>query len=394
MRISFNASAVIANNSLSRADNRLSESLARLSSGLKIVGAKDNPAGLAMSKRMNAQLEGVGVATQNANDGISIIEVADGTLSEIQEMLQRANELCVKASNGVMTEADRKIVNEEVIQLKEEIERIAGETEFNGQAILDGSFDLRGYTKNAITDVNDPNHASNVKVAYYSDEIVAGTYTVPGLDIEYDENNNIKLSTAENSFREAMEKNINDNGKNTTNFPDDAKVTHTDGGTITITGSNNFELKLQVTSKNVTSLANLEIELQDFGAMDMQIGANEGQQLAIRIPKISLENIGISALDTSTESSANEGIDKVDAGIKFISGVRSRLGAYQNRLEHTVSSLDITTENMTAAYSRIMDVDMAEEMTEYTTLQVLSQASTSMLAQANERPSQVLQLLQ
>ncbi|MBP3604131.1 MAG: flagellin FliC3 [Lachnospiraceae bacterium] len=382
MRISFNASAVIANNSLSRADNRLSESLARLSSGLKIVGAKDNPAGLAMSKRMNAQLEGVGVATQNANDGISIIEVADGTLSEIQEMLQRANELCVKASNGVMTEADRKIVNEEVIQLKEEIERIAGETEFNGQAILDGSFDLRGYTKNAITDVNDPNHASNVKVAYYSDEIVAGTYTIDALNITYDANGNVDLAEAERTFKAGA------------NFPPDAKVTHTDGGTITITGSNNFELKLQVTSKDVSSLAGLEIELQDFGAMDMQIGANEGQQLAIRIPKISLENIGISALDTTTESSASEGIDKVDAGIKFISSVRSRLGAYQNRLEHTVSSLDITTENMTAAYSRIMDVDMAEEMTEYTTLQVLSQASTSMLAQANERPSQVLQLLQ
>ncbi len=390
MRISFNASAVIANNSLSRADNRLSESLARLSSGLKIVGAKDNPAGLAMSKRMNAQLEGVGVATQNANDGISIIEVADGTLSEIQEMLQRANELCVKASNGVMTEEDRKIVNEEVIQLKEEIERIAGETEFNGQAILDGSFDLRGYTDNdtiARDDIDNPNHPSNIKVTYYSDEIVAGTYTIDALDITYDANGNVDLAKAEETFRAGA------------NFPPGAKVTHTDGGTITITGSNNFELKLQISlekepPKRVTSLAGLKVGLQDFGAMDMQIGANEGQQLAIRIPKITLENIGISALDTSTESSANEGIDKVDAGIKFISSVRSRLGAYQNRLEHTVSSLDITTENMTAAYSRIMDVDMAEEMTEYTTLQVLSQASTSMLAQANERPSQVLQLLQ
>lgn len=371
MRISFNASAVIANNSLSRADNRLSESLARLSSGLKVVGAKDNPAGLAMSKRMNAQLEGVGVATQNANDGISIIEVADGTLSEIQEMLQRANELCVKASNGVMTEADRKIVNEEVVQLKEEIERIAGETEFNGQAILDGSFDLRGYTDNV-----------DVKVAYYSDEIKAGTYSIDALSIAYDANGNVDLATAENSF-------VGGAG-----FPPDATVRHTDGGTITITGGQNFELKLEVTSKALTNMNGISIQLEDFGAMDMQIGANEGQQLDIRIPKISLENIGISALDVSTESSANEGIDKVDRGIKFISGVRSRLGAYQNRLEHTVSSLDITTENMTAAYSRIMDVDMAEEMTEYTTLQVLSQASTSMLAQANERPSQVLQLLQ
>ena len=138
----------------------------------------------------------------------------------------------------------------------------------------------------------------------------------------------------------------------------------------------------------------LDLDLEGFGAMDMQIGANEGQQLGIRIPKMSLENMGISNIDLSTAEGANEAIDKVDEAIKYVSASRSRLGAYQNRLEHTVNNLDISSENMTAAYSRIMDVDMAEEMTEYTTVQILSQASTSMLAQANERPSQVLQLLQ
>jgi flagellin len=128
--------------------------------------------------------------------------------------------------------------------------------------------------------------------------------------------------------------------------------------------------------------------------MDMQIGANQGQQLGIRIPKISSENLGISTMDMTTAEGANKAIDQIDNAIKYVSNARSGLGAYQNRLEHTISSLDITTENMTSAYSQIMDVDMAEEMTEYTTLQVLTQASTSMLAQANERPSQVLQLLQ
>ena len=128
--------------------------------------------------------------------------------------------------------------------------------------------------------------------------------------------------------------------------------------------------------------------------MDMQIGANEGQQLGIRIPKISLENMGISAIDLSTEAGAKDALSRMGDAIKYVSASRSRLGAYQNRLEHTINSLDISSENMTSAYSRIMDVDMAEEMTEYTTVQVLSQASTSMLAQANERPAQVLQLLQ
>lgn len=374
MRISFNASAVLANNSLTKNDNKLQESLARLSSGLKIVNAKDNPSGLAMGKRMNAQIEGVGVATQNANDGVSIIEVADGTLSEVHDMLQRMNELCIKASTGTMTEDDRKIVNDEIQQLKDEISRIASETEFNGQTILDGSFDLKGYTDNV-----------DVKVAYYGDEVVAGSYSIDALNVVYDANGDIDINEAMATF-------VGGAG-----FPSDAKVTQTDGTILTITGSNDFELKLEF-RKEMTlpdaSGAGLTMELEGFGAMDMQIGANEGQQLGIRIPKVSLENLGISALDVSTEEGANNGIVKVDNAIQYISDIRSRLGAYQNRLNHTISSLDITSENMTAAYSRIMDVDMAEEMTEYTTLQVLSQASTSMVAQANERPSQVLQLLQ
>ena len=128
--------------------------------------------------------------------------------------------------------------------------------------------------------------------------------------------------------------------------------------------------------------------------MSVQVGANEGQTLDMRIPEISLSNMGITNTDVSSEDSAKEAINQIKDGLQYISDVRSRLGAYQNRLEHTDNSLDITTENMTSAYSRIMDVDMAEEMTVYSTQQVLSQAGTSMLAQANKRPSEVLQLLQ
>ncbi len=372
MRISFNASAVLANNSLLRADNRLSDSLARLSSGLKVVNAKDNPSGLAMGKRMNAQIEGVGVANQNASDGISIIEVADGTMSELHDMLQRMNELAVKAANGSMLDEDRKLVNDEINQLKEEIQRVADETQFNGQTILDGSFDLRGYT-----------NVTEVKVAYYSDEVVAGQYSIEELNVTFTDGN-IDFEAAQNSFV---------GGKG---FPADAKVSQTDGNVLTITGSQDFEVKLEF--KEATGIPGadgaLTLDLVGFGAMDMQIGANEGQQLAIRIPQVSLEIMGIATLDVSTVEGANRGIDQIKNAISYISESRSRLGAYQNRLEHTINTLDITEENMTAAYARIMDVDMAAEMTEYTTLQVMSQASTSMLAQANERPAQVLQLLQ
>ena len=376
MKINFNASAAIANNALTRNDNKLAASLGKLSSGYKITHAKDNPSGLAMAKRMNAQIAGVSVATDNAGDGISVIEIADGTMSEIHDMLQRLNELSVKASTGTLTEQDRKIINKEAQQLKEEIDRIAEEAEFNGQKILDGSFDLKGYTDNV-----------DVKVAYYGDEVKAGQYQVADLKIGTDKDGGV--DSAKSSV--------------TITGPDGqtvvgAKVSGIDGNIATITGDNGFELRLEIRSgiqKNaVTPVNNFKMDLAGFGAMDTQIGANEGQQLGIRIPRISCLNMGIESLDLTTAEGATKAIDQVDAAIKDVSEARSRIGAYQNRLEHTVSSLDITSENMTAAYSRIMDTDMAEEMTEYTTLQVLSQASTSMLAQANERPSQVLQLLQ
>ncbi len=376
MKINFNASAAIANNALTRNDNKLAASLGRLSSGYKITHAKDNPSGLAMAKRMNAQIAGVSVATDNAGDGISVIEIADGTMSEIHDMLQRLNELSVKASTGTLTEQDREIINNEAQQLKEEIDRIAGETEFNGQKILDGSFDLKGYTDN-----------NDVKVTYYGDEVKAGQYQVTDL----------KIGTDKDGELDSTQSSVTIKGPDGQNVAG-AKVSGVDGNIATITGDNGFELKLEIRSgiqkDAVTTVADFKMDLVGFGAMDTQIGANEGQQLGIRIPKISCLNMGIESLDLTTAENAAKAIDQVDAAIKFVSEARSRIGAYQNRLEHTVSSLDITSENMTAAYSRIMDTDMAEEMTEYTTLQVLSQASTSMLAQANERPSQVLQLLQ
>ena len=138
----------------------------------------------------------------------------------------------------------------------------------------------------------------------------------------------------------------------------------------------------------------LTIDATGIGPMRLQVGANEGQVLSIDIPAVNLKNMGIEDIDVSTSEGALDAIARIDGAVHFVSSVRGRLGAYQNRLESTINNLDVITENITAAYSRIMDVDMAEEMTKYTTYQVLTQAGTSMLAQANERPSQVLQLLQ
>ncbi len=376
MKINYNVSAMIANNALTLNDNKLADSLQKLSSGMKIANAKDNPSGLAMARKMNAQIESLKTAGDSTNDGISIVETADGVLSEVQEMLQRMNELAVKASNGTMTSVDRGVVQEEISQLKQEVTRVAQTTQFNGQNILDGSFDLKGYaTVDGATD-------TNVKVSSYSDQVTSGSVAINGLLCSYNATTNTLSGAAVTS--------ISANGK--TYNASDLTVTSA-GDIVTLSAKDGMSIQLQV-DKLLTGTQTCNLELTGKGTMSVQVGANEGQTLDMRIPEISLSNMGITNTDVSSGDSAKEAINQIKDGLQYISDVRSRLGAYQNRLEHTDNSLDITTENMTSAYSRIMDVDMAEEMTVYSTQQVLSQAGTSMLAQANKRPSEVLQLLQ
>ncbi len=390
MRISYNAPAMVAHNALTRNDNRLTESLKRLSSGLKVVEAKDNPAGMAMGKRMNAQLKGLSVATQNSSDAISAIETADGALSEVHEILQRMNQLAVKASTGTISDADRATIEDEVVQLKDEITRIADTTQFNGETLLNGNFDLRGYTSN-----------KDVKVGYYSDQVTPGTYVIDAIQVEFKDG---EIDPDPLNWTCALNTGV---AAPNTSFPQDAVATPS-GNKLIITSEKNADFEMTIkfeppkdANGNITDgkvpptlATNVDIDITGIGAMTMQIGSNEGQVLDIRVPTISLDELGLEYTSMATMDEARKSIDSVAGAIAYVSEARSRLGAYQNRLEHCISNLDIISENMTAAYSRIMDADMAEEMTEYTTVQVISQASMSMLAQANERPAQVLQLLQ
>ena len=380
MKISYNAAAMYANNAVNQADNRVSQSLKKLSSGLKITAPKDNPSGYAIGRRMNAQLGGLAEATKSSNRGVNIIETADGALTEVHEMLQRMNELAVKGAHGVLTTTDRQMINTEMQQLKEEIARIAKDTEFNGQPLLDGSFDLRGYTNSQVA-----------KVDFYSNEVLAKEYTIDALTVVYNPDGTIDVDATNASFQKGE------------GFPDGVEVTAVGQDKVTITGPQDFKITIAVDrdvaetvngDRNNVSLKGLVLDITGIGAMDMQTGANEGQQLAIRIPTISLSRLGIERTETIDEETSSRAIDEVKEAIMYVSDARSNLGAYQNRLEHTINNLDIISENMTSSYSNIMDVDMAEEMTTFTTQQVIAQAATSMLAQANERPAQVLQLLQ
>lgn len=371
MKISYNAQAMLANNYLTKSDNALSASIQRLSSGIKITGAKDNPSGLAMAKRMNSQIQGLSVAKQNSSDAISIVQIADGALSEIHDILQRMNELSVKAAHGTLTDDDRNIINNEVQQLQDEINRIAETTQYNGQNLLDGTFDYKGYSDN-----------TEVSVQTYSDSASGKEYLLENISVTTDAEgniNNITFGAGGEIPATATNYEYNGNAVTISDLASDWSLTV------------NFDDLQPNTTKNY---GDVNIEANDFGEMRMQVGANEGQVLEIRIPEISAQQMRLQDVDVSTKAGADKAIANIDFAIKYVSNARSRLGAYQNRLEHTEKNIDITSENMTGAYSRIMDTDMAEEMTNYTTQQVISQASTSMLAQANERPSSVLQLLQ
>ncbi len=393
LKINYNVSAMIANNALKTADNKLSASLERLSSGYKVNHAKDNAAGLAIARRMNAQVRGLKVAEQDAKDGESVVEIADGALAEVHDMLQRMNELAIKASNGTASDSDREIIQDEIVQLQEEITRIGETTEYNSQKLFDGTFDLKGYCLNN----------NDIKVNYYSDEVNTGKYTVGIAGVTFDELGNVVRSDATSATVQRTD----------VNPPQNIPVTVS--GTneqLILTGEDGFEIRVgiasyvekdgatyrftDITDESATGGADnrLQLDITGIGGMTLQIGANEGQTIDLRIPQLSLLNLGVNRTDVSTYDGANRAVDEVASAIATVSEMRSRLGAYQNRLQHTQNNLSTSQENVTAAYSRIMDTDMAEEMTDYSNLQVVTQAATSILAQANERPSQVLQLLQ
>lgn len=382
MIINYNVSSMIANNALARNDSALSKSLERLSSGYKINHAKDNAAGLAMSRRMNAQLRGLDVAGDNANDGISIVEIADGAMSEVHDILQRMNELAVKASTGTVTAEDRSMIDEELQALNDEIERIGETTQFNGKNLLDGSFDLKGYTNTQAVSVN-----------YYKEGMKYGVYDLGSIKAEFEDGCITKVTHGDGSEINS----IKDPDNNTIKI-DKVSVNYDE---VTLTGKDGFEIRMSLNKDAMVADGtafktdqDVKLDLTGIGSMTLQIGANENQTLELRMPPITKKNLGLAHTNVLTADSARAAIDEIANAISFVSSIRSSLGAYQNRLEHTTTNLDVTSENMTSAYSRIMDVDMATEMTKYSSLQVISQAATSMLAQANERPSQVLQLLQ
>ena len=265
MIINYNVSSMIANNALKRNDMALSKSLERLSSGYKINSAKENAAGLAMARRMDAQLKGIETAGQNAGDGVSVIEIADGALSEVHDILQRMNELAIKSANGTLADSDRKTIEEEMKALKSEVDRIGQTTQFNGQNLLDGTFELKGYVVNG----------TGLSVDYYSETMDTGIYKIQELKVSFDEEG--KLTKAE----------IPQGGlelPDTTKLPEfKAELFHDQ---VIITAKDGFELRLTIDGSqpgqaNDVTLKDIELDLTGMSSMTLQIGANEGQTLEV-----------------------------------------------------------------------------------------------------------------
>ncbi len=360
MKINSNIQAMITNNVLSRNEGALSASSEKLSSGYRINSAKDNPAGMAITNRMNSQIMSLGKANQNSKNAKNVIATAEGALSEIQEMVQRMTELAVKASNGSNTSADRAAIQKEVDALKDEIERVAGETEYNTQSLLNGEQAMKGYTNYSHVGVN---------VIDYDAKFPKGKYILNMGDLS-----DPKLTDKDGHPVANIQDQVCEDGRCT--------ITLTDGS------------RLVCSYTETDHPNNVEVNLTGIGGMKIQVGSAEGQEIRVVIPEISLANMGIDTMDMSTEEGARHSMDQLKGALSFISSVRSQLGAYENRLESTISNLDVSTESLTESYSTIKDTDMAEEMVEYTKLQVLVQAGTTMLTQANEQPQQALQLLQ
>ena len=367
MRINHNLSALNAWKNMTVNDGGQTKSLEKLSSGLRIGRAADDAAGLSISEKMRGQISGLNQASRNAQDGISLLQTAEGALQETHSILQRMRELAVQSASDTVTDADRIQIQKEVDALTVEITRIGDTTEFNTQPLLKGTFSSKVIHIGA-------NAGQSLSVEIADMRAASGQLSVTG-------------GTTFDSFA----------------------ATVTGGGAIILSGkyTGNVDLgSLTFTVTDGTSAA-ASIAVTDgttaSGAQALTGGSGSFTHLGVTFTVTGLANgasVGPVSVDNdsfginvSTQSAANSAISTINTAINNVSGERSKLGAIQNRLEHTIANLATSAENLTAAESRIRDVDIAVEMMNFTKYQILAQASTAMLAQANAKPQAVLQLL-
>lgn len=464
MKINRNMSAVIASNQLHRTENKLSVTMERLSTGLKLNSAEDSPAGMAISNKMKAQIDALDKASDNSTDAISVMEIADGALNEVTSIIQRMRELSVQAASGIYTYDDKSAIQSEIAQLRDEVDRVSSNTEFNTKPLLDGSSDTRVYTRKSVSqemtysDITRINISDEVDSKHYKVEVTEaakqaqssisgypaggitedGTISINGVSAaikagtsEEDylaqvhdlveqaganmkvNGNSIDITSKKYGSASQLDISISDELANALGYTTqgdgytdaqtgtDAKVTAGDGFThpivtsegnrVYISDDNGFKMDFMVDAS--ADLTEYDIDVTDIGTMTIQIGANQYQEMDLRIPEVSAQSLYLDEIDVAVAGGADKALGTLDNALSQVNSVRSRIGAFQNRLEYANASLDETSENMTSAYSTLTDADMATEMTEYASQNILNQAGISVLSQANDLPQQVLSLL-
>ena len=396
MRINQNSMAINAFRNLSTTNVALGKSLEKLSSGFRINRAADDAAGLVISQNLRAQVSGLRQATRNAQDGISVVQTAEGALNEVHTILNRMRDLAVQASNSGTNDADaRGAAQAEIDALTSELNRISDKTQFGGMKLLDGSygktagqlsaFDADGSVTIAAADtvnVTVTGGSGAVSVA-----LSAGTFSGGNAAATIEQSVKAALLGTGNAVDAAAAENfsvsyeaVGAGGVFTVSNGSAADVAIADG-TGTPLGDN-----------TLTALVGTVTAATGTGGV-FQVGANSGDTVSIAITDTDAAALGVAAVDVTTDAGAALALDNLDTAIKTVSSTRGDLGALQNRFESMINNLQVTTENLVASESRIRDTDMAMEMTTFTKNQILSQAGTAMLAQANQVPQSVLSLL-
>ena len=397
MSINTNVVSINAQRNLALSGGSLATPMQRLSSGLRVNSAKDDAAGLAIAERMSTQVRGLAVASRNANDGISLAQTAEGALSKVGDMLQRMRELAVQAGNATNSKGDREALNAELVQLRDEVDRVAKTTSFNGKKVLDGSFTGGVFQVGANSGDNITVGAlANTKVDQLG-KTEFGTGSVTGI--------------TEGSKTDAA-----------------SNMTNVDV-TIVITGANQVSAQVTIAKDaDVTGDEALGRVVQAINSKTADTGivaflAEDGKSIQYRAEKnadgvlasatmavsgtaagvtallanpttANADQTGIHKMDIKSQAGAWESLQRIDSALDKVSSARAELGAIQTRFEKSIENIDIQQENISAARGRITDADFAKETANLSRTQILQQAGTAMVAQANQLPQQVLQLLQ
>ena len=408
MRIQHNIMAMNAYRNYTNNTSALSKNLEKLSSGYKINRAGDDAAGLAISEKMRAQITGLETAQKNAKDGISLVQTAEGALTEVHDMLNRMVELADQSANGTYdNEVDRANLQKEFDQLKSEIDRIADSSNFNGIKLLDGSLKggatLDTYTAKLSAAASGTKFGYDLTIAgagsfgtisfasSFASKASTATATISSQGVT------LKLAKGQTYTAADIQKLITDAAAAVKSSAAAATVKVADAlKEATVSGSGVTIATNAAAAATAASTANGTSQADKGKDLTLQIGdtSDPYNQLNVSIQDMHVASLGLTDIKISDQTSAQDAVKAIKTAINTVSSVRGDLGATQNRLDHTINNLSVMTENIQDAESTIRDTDVADEMMAYTKNNILVQSAQAMLAQANQVPQGVLQLLQ